>query len=275
MALRSVVPDDADGKPADPPPAAQLEQIAIATVRQAADLISAAYGRARRVASKSSPTDVVTQTDLDAERLIRQLLNEATPRAGMLGEEGGASAAGTRLQWVIDPLDGTVNFLYDVPVFAVSVAAAADGEVVAGAVVDVLRGEVFSAHLGGGARLDDEPISVSSCDKLPAALIATGFSYQAERRTEQGAIVHRLLAQARDVRCFGSAALELCWVACGRLDAYYERDIKVWDYSAGVLIAREAGAIAELPCPENDDLVITATPAVFHGLRSVVQLPAV
>jgi myo-inositol-1(or 4)-monophosphatase len=273
------VPDDADGKTADPPPARELEQIAIATVRQAADLIGAAYGRARPVASKTSPTDIVTQTDLDAERLIRRLLNEATPHAGMLGEEGGtaggATATGTRLQWVIDPLDGTVNFLYNVPVFAVSVAAAADGEVVAGAVVDVLRGEVFSAHLGGGARLDDASISVSSCDELPAALIATGFSYRGERRTEQGAIVHRLLPHARDVRCFGSAALELCWVACGRLDAYYERDIKVWDYSAGVLIAREAGAIAELPCPENDDLVITATPGVFHELRSVVQLPAV
>ena len=269
------MPDVVDGERADPPPAAQLEQIAIATVRQAADLISASYGRARRVASKSSPTDIVTQTDLDAERLIRRLLNDATPHAGLLGEEGGATTAGTRLQWVIDPLDGTVNFLYNVPLFAVSVAAAADGEVVAGAVVDVLRGEVFSAHLGGGARLDDESISVSSCDDLPAALIATGFSYRAERRTEQGAIVHQLLPQARDVRCFGSAALELCWVACGRLDAYYERDIKVWDYSAGVLIAREAGAIAELPCPENDDLVITATPGVFRELRSVVQLPAV
>jgi myo-inositol-1(or 4)-monophosphatase len=272
------VPDVANEERADPPPARQLEQIAIATVRQAAALISASYGRARRVASKSSPTDIVTQTDLDAERLIRGLLQEATPHAGLLGEEGtagGATTAGTRLQWVIDPLDGTVNFLYNVPLFAVSVAAAADGEVVAGAVVDVLRGEVFSAHLGGGARLDGESISVSSCDILPAALIATGFSYRAERRTEQGAIVHQLLPQARDVRCFGSAALELCWVACGRLDAYYERDIKVWDYSAGVLIAREAGAIAELPCPENDDLVITATPRVFHELRSVVQLPAV
>jgi len=256
-------------------PAWRLEQIAIETVRRAADLISAGHGRAQRIASKSSPTDVVTQTDLDAEGLIRRLLDDATPHAGLLGEEGGETAPGHRLQWVIDPLDGTVNFLYGVPLFAVSIAAAVDGEVVAGAVIDVLRGEVFSAHRDGGARLDGEPISVSSCVDLPAALVATGFSYRAEVRDEQGAIVHRLLSRARDVRCFGSAALELCWVACGRVDAYYERDIKVWDYSAGAFIAREAGAVAELPCPENNDLVIAATPGVFHEFRGVVQSPAV
>ena len=261
--------------PAPPPPAAELEHIAVATARSAAALVAAGYGSAQRVSEKSSPTDVVTQTDLDAEAHIRRLLLEATPHAGMLGEEGGGDAApGTRLQWVIDPLDGTVNFLYGVPIFAVSIAAAVDGEVVAGAVVDVLRDEVFSAHVGGGARLDGGPVRVSACDRLPAALIATGFSYRAELRAVHGVVAHALLSRARDIRCFGSAAIELCWVACGRVDAYYERDIKVWDYSAGVLIAREAGARTELPCPENDDLVIAATPLVFSDLRTAVQLPA-
>jgi myo-inositol-1(or 4)-monophosphatase len=282
-----------DGASLPPPSPAELEAVAISTAQAARELIAACYGRARRVGNKSSPTDVVTQTDLDAEQLIRRLLHAATPGAGLLGEEGGGDAVpGTRLQWVIDPLDGTVNFLYGVPIFSVSIAAAVDGEIVAGAVVDVLRGEVFSAHLDGGAhlnggahlgggarlggvaRLDGERLAVSACDRLPAALVATGFSYRAELRAEQGAIAHDLLSKARDIRCFGSAALELCWVACGRVDAYYERDIKVWDYSAGVLIAREAGAATELPCPENDDLVIAATPLVFRELRAAVQPPA-
>jgi myo-inositol-1(or 4)-monophosphatase len=137
----------------------------------------------------------------------------------------------------------------------------------------VLRGELFSAHLGGGARRDGESIEVSSCALLPDALVATGFSYQAQLRDVQGEVAHRVLSRARDLRCFGSAALELCWVACARVDAYYQRDTEIWDRAAGALIAAEAGARAELPCPENDDLVIAATPGVFDDLWTVVQLP--
>jgi myo-inositol-1(or 4)-monophosphatase len=164
-----------------------------------------------------------------------------------------------------------VNFLYGVPLFAVSIAAALDGEVVAGAVVDVLRGELFSAHLGGGARRDGEPISVSSCASLPDALVATGFSYRAELRALQGEVAHRLLSRARDLRCFGSAALELCWVACARVDGYFQRDTEIWDRAAGALIAEEAGARIEMPCPENEDLVVVAGPDVFEDLRAIVQ----
>jgi myo-inositol-1(or 4)-monophosphatase len=250
---------------------AALEQIAATTAREAAELVTATYGRPDPVGHKSSPTDVVTQTDLRAEELIRQRLREATPEAGVLGEEGATTQAGARLQWVIDPLDGTVNFLYGVPIFAVSIAAALDGEVVAGVVIDVLRGELFSAHLGGGARLDGEPIEVSGCVTLPNALVTTGFSYQAQLRDVQGAVAHRVLSRARDLRCFGSAALELCWVACARVDAYYQRDTAIWDRAAAALIAAEAGAQTELPCPENDDLVIAATPRVFDDLWTVVQ----
>ena len=264
--------DGADDDAAVPVPA-ELERIATDAARAAGTVVTSGYGRARGIASKSSPTDVVTQTDVDAEQLIRRVLQAATPTAGVLGEEGGIETnAGARLQWVVDPLDGTVNFLYGIPLFAVSVAAAVDGEVVAGAVIDVLRDEVFSAHLGGGARLNGEPIGVSPCDRLAAALLATGFSYRAELRTTYGAIAYALLSNARDIRCFGSAALELCWVACARIDGYYERDIKVWDYSAGAHIAAEAGALTELPCPENDDLVIAAGPGLFPALRSAVQL---
>jgi myo-inositol-1(or 4)-monophosphatase len=256
------------------PDPAELERIAADTARAAAMVVRSAHGSPDPVGHKSSPTDVVTQTDLRAEDLVRRLLREQTPTAGVLGEEREKTAPGARLQWVIDPLDGTINFLYGVPIFAVSVAAALDGEIVAGAVVDVLRDELFSAHLGGGARRDGELIYVSSCDSLPDALLATGFSYQAEMRSLQGEVVQRLLSRARDLRCFGSAALELCWVACARLDGYFQRDTEIWDRAAGALIAREAGARVELPCPENDELVIAAARGVFEDLWAAVQFAA-
>jgi myo-inositol-1(or 4)-monophosphatase len=260
------VPDR--GAPPAPP---ALERIAVATAREAAALVTATYGRPDLVGRKSSPTDVVTETDLRTEELIRARVMAATPEAGILGEEGETTAPGARLQWVIDPLDGTVNFLYGVPLFAVSIAAAVDGEVVAGAVIDVLRGELFSARLGGGAWLDGEPIAVSGCTELASALVTTGFAYQSQRRDAQGEVAHRVLSRARDLRCFGSTALELCWVACGRVDAYFQTHTEIWDRAAGALIAAEAGAHTELPCPENDDLVICACPGVFDALWAVVQ----
>ena len=254
----------------------ELETVAASVARASAALIRANVGRATRLGEKPSPTDVGTRTDLDAEQLIRRLLADATPGAGVLGEEGGQTAtpaggAEARLQWVVDPLDGTVNFVYSLPVMGVSVAAALDGDVVAGAGVDVLRDETFSASAGQGARLDGSPIEISQCQSLAQALVMTGFSYRADIRGRQGHIVQSLLPAARDIRCFGSAALQLCWVGAGRADAYFERDIKVWDYAAGALIAREAGAVTELPCPENDGLVIAAPPAVFDALRTGVE----
>jgi myo-inositol-1(or 4)-monophosphatase len=256
---------------AELPAPPDLEDVASTAARAAAEVVTSAYGEARAVGHKSSPTDVVTQTDLRVEDLLRRLLLGATPQAGIVGEEGGKTAAGARLQWVIDPLDGTINFLYGVPLFAVSIAAAIDGEIVAGAVIDVLRGELFSAHRRGGARCDGRAISASSCASLAEALVTTGFSYHAELRDLQGEVAHRILSRARDLRCFGSAALELCWVACARVDGYFQRDTEIWDRAAGALIAEEAGARTELPCPENDDLVIAAGPEVFEDLRAVVQ----
>ena len=269
MACPSSSPDDPE-----PPSPSALELIAAEVAREAAALITRTYGRPDPIGRKTSPTDVVTQTDVRAEELLTGRLEQRTPGAGILGEEGGTTAPGARLQWVLDPLDGTINFLYGVPLFAVSVAAAVDGEVVAGAVVDVLRDELFSAHLGGGARLDGEPIAASSCTAFASALVMTGFSYHARQRGVQGEVVRRVLSRARDVRCFGSTALELCWVACGRADGYYQRGTAIWDRAAGALIAAEAGAVTELPCPENEDLVITAAPAVFDDLWTVVQFAA-
>jgi myo-inositol-1(or 4)-monophosphatase len=254
----------------EPPSPRELERIAGAVARAAAAVVTDAHRRPVAVGSKLSPTDVVTETDLRAEALIRRLLAEATPGAGALGEEGGATLPAARVQWVIDPLDGSVNFLHGVPVFAVSIAAAVDGEVVAGAVVDVLRGELFAAHVGGGASQDSAPISVSGCTTLAEALVATGFSHRADERLRQAEVAHRLLSLVGDLRCFGSAALELCWVACGRVDAYYQRHTELWDHAAGALIAAEAGAGVELPCPENGDLVVAAEPAIFDELRAIV-----
>jgi myo-inositol-1(or 4)-monophosphatase len=172
---------------------------------------------------------------------------------------------------VVDPLDGTVNFWYRLPVVAVSIAAAVDGVVVAGAVVDVMSGEVFSATRGGGSRRDGQTARVSDRGELSQSLVTTGFSYRSGIRRAQGSVVARILPVVRDIRCFGSAALQLCWVGCGRTDAHFERDIKIWDYSAGALVAAEAGADIELPCPENGGLVVAANPAVFGPLRRALD----
>lgn len=247
------------------------EEIACESARLAAAMIRVNLGQVAGVGLKTSPTDVVTQTDIDSEQLIRARLLEATPDAGIIGEEGDHLAPAAPLQWIIDPLDGTVNFTYGIPLFAVSIAAAYEGTLVAGAVIDVLRGELFSAGLGTGARCDGRTISTSVCDSLAGALVTTGFSYRAELRRVQGDVVGRLLPDVRDIRCFGSAALQMCWLADGRIDAYYERDTKIWDYAAGALICTEAGAIVELQCPENDGLVCAAPAGLFEQLRPRVD----
>lgn len=254
----------------------ELEAFAIEAAAIAAELIRKNLGTNVAIGRKSSPSDVVTQTDVDSEQLIRRVLANRTPGAGFIGEEGGETSSGsTSIQWIVDPLDGTVNFTYGIPLFAVSIAAALDGLVVAGAVIDVLTSETFSASLGAGARRNGEPIDVSDCVDLREAMVMTGFSYDADLRRAQGYIVRDLLPLVRDIRCFGSAALEICWVAAGRVDAYYERDTKLWDYAAGALIASEAGAEIELPCPENDGLTAVAPPRLFGAFRAAIEHPLV
>jgi myo-inositol-1(or 4)-monophosphatase len=248
----------------------ELELIAIEAVRLGGRVVAERYGTATAIGTKSSATDVVTKTDIDSENLISELLRLRTPECGIVGEETGASELRAQVQWVVDPLDGTVNYLYALPTFAVSVAAAVDGEFVAGAVIDVLRNEVFSAHIGGGARRNGEPIQAANCGSLSSALVMTGFSYSAALRAEQAKVMVSLLPAARDIRCFGSAALELCWVACGRANAYFERDIKIWDWAAASVVAAEGGVEMELPCPENRGLFLSAEPAIFAELRDLV-----
>jgi myo-inositol-1(or 4)-monophosphatase len=192
--------------------------------------------------SKSTPTDVVTEADTAAEDLIRARLLGARPDDALLGEEGSDVAGTSGVRWVVDPLDGTVNYLYGLPGWAVSIAAEVEGTTVMGVVAVPTYGETFWAVSGSGAFRDGEPIHVSSCETLAAALLGTGFAYDSRRRAAQARWVAQVLPQVRDIRRYGSAAVDLCAIACGRLDAYAEQGLAPWDRAAGVLIASEAGA---------------------------------
>jgi myo-inositol-1(or 4)-monophosphatase len=222
---------------------------------------------------KSSPTDHVTEWDHASERLIRERLAALRPGDAVLGEEYGSSTGTTTVSWIVDPLDGTTNFLYGLPPFAVSIAAAVDGEVVAGAVADPLHGELYCASRGGGARRNGIPIQTSICDEVAFALCATGFGYDPERRRRQAEVLVRVLPRIRDLRRGGAASVDLCWVACGRVDAFWERGLAPWDYSAGALIAAEAGAtVGDLDGgPASDSFVLAATPRVAEELRVLLK----
>ncbi|MEM9467569.1 MAG: inositol monophosphatase family protein [Actinomycetota bacterium] len=249
--------------------AGHLERVAAEVARSAAALVRRQGGQAVTAATKSTPTDVVTHTDQESERFIRAALLERAPGSTIVGEEFDDDHGANNVGWIVDPIDGTVNFLYDLPVVSVSVAATVDGQVVAGAVADIHRDEVYSAAAGAGARLDGRPISSSTTTDLGHALVGTGFAYDADLRAEQSTVLNRLLPAARDIRCMGSAALNLCWVGTGRLDAFYERDLKVYDYAAGALVAHEGGAVVELPA-RQDAATIATTPGIEGALRQVL-----
>ncbi len=235
-------------------------------------------GRVTVSATKTSPTDVVTDLDTATEALIREVIGAARPADGFLGEESGREAGTSPVRWVVDPIDGTVNFVYGIPAYAVSVAAEVDGHCQAGVVLDVASGNEFTAVRGGGARLRtgsggaDRPLTVPAPPELPQALVGTGFGYQAERRSEQAAAVARLLPRVRDIRRIGAASLDLCSVAAGRLDAYVEQGLQPWDLAAGGLVAREAGAaVVGLDGDEpSERLVIACAPALLERLRELV-----
>ncbi|MDO3649002.1 inositol monophosphatase family protein [Nocardia mangyaensis] len=257
---------------------------------------AAAHVRARRpevftdgeavdgaVATKGHATDPVTIVDTESEQLIRGLLATRRPADAILGEEGGgdvgATAPGT-VTWVLDPIDGTVNFLYGLPGYAVSVAAVRDGEPVAGAVVDVAAATTYSAALGGGSHAvtADGTRTRLRCtreDSLSLALVATGFAYGRDRRTQQAAVLTRVLPEIRDIRRLGAAAMDLCHVAAGRLDAYYEHGLNAWDWAAGALIAAEAGAVVRVP-PVTvggaaGELTVVAAPGIATDLTALLE----
>jgi myo-inositol-1(or 4)-monophosphatase len=224
------------------------------------------------VRAKSTPTDPVTIVDTETERLLRDRLAKLRPGEHILGEEEGGSTAGQDgLTWVLDPIDGTVNFVYGIETYAVSVAVQHGGASVAGAVANVPTGALYSAALGHGAQLrrDDKttPLRANTVEELSMSLVGTGFSYAPEQRIRQAEILTKMLPVVRDVRRIGSCALDLCMVAAGALDAYYEDGVHVWDWAAGALIAAEAGAKLLLPTVDGEaGLVVAAAPGIADAL---------
>jgi myo-inositol-1(or 4)-monophosphatase len=229
--------------------ATELLSLARAIAIEAGELIATArLGQVEVAASKSTSVDIVTQVDRDAESLIRGLIADARPQDSFFGEESGSGTGTSGLTWVVDPIDGTVNYLYGIPHYAVSIAVV-EGEAdphtwedLVGVVINPATGEIFTATRDGGAFLADRPLRVAHPVSLDQALIATGFAYDAGIRAEQGAAVAALLPRVRDIRRMGTASLDLCAVAAGRVNAYVERTLSPWDHAAGALIAREAGA---------------------------------
>ncbi|MGI9624979.1 MAG: inositol monophosphatase family protein [Acidimicrobiales bacterium] len=223
--------------------------------------------------TKSSSTDLVTAVDRRAEAMTIEAISEVRPDDGFVGEEGSSKAGTTGVDWVIDPIDGTTNFVHGHPGFCVSIAAEVSGRVVAGAVGDPSHGQVFDAAVGSGACCNGEVIQASHCGDIHRAVIATGFSYNPERRREQALALAEILPEVADIRRMGSAATDLCGVALGRVDAYYETGLNHWDLAAGALIASEAGATVQLPGTSHtdDDLIIASAPAIYSDLRVLIE----
>jgi len=216
--------------------------VAEAIAREAGDLLEARRDEGGLSwHTKSTPTDVVTEADLAAEQMIRERLAERRPGDGMLGEEGSDDAGTTGVRWVVDPLDGTVNYLYDLPYWSVSIAAEVAGDVVAGVVHAPRLRETYVAHRGGGAFRNEQPIRPSTASDLATAMLGSGFSYDPRRRAHQAQWLALVLPRVRDLRRYGSAALDLCSLAAGRLDLYAEQGLNPWDAAAGGLIVTEAG----------------------------------
>lgn len=234
----------------------ELVRIAETLARHAGD--AARDGRRGSIVeadTKSSPTDMVTEFDKASERLIVDGLVTERPSDGIVGEEGATRPGTSGIVWHIDPIDGTSNFVFDLPMWAVSIGAVDSEGPLVGAVYIPVLGEMFTATRGGGATLNGRPIRASGATDLSTALIGTGFSYDRSRRTAHARLVAELIGQVRDIRRFGAAAVDLCLVACGRLDAFFEEGLSSWDLVAGQLIATEAGAIA------TDYVGGTVTPA--------------
>ena len=257
----------------------ELKDLAVSIAIEAGEL---ALRRRREgvsvAATKSSAVDVVTAADREVEAFIRGRLAAARPGDGFLGEESDSALGSTGLTWIVDPIDGTVNYLYDIPSWAVSVAVAEGGtdpatwRVLAGCVVNPSMGEVFAASAGAGATLGGQPVSVSAPSSLSQSLVATGFGYDAERRREQATTVSRLIGEVRDIRRMGAASLDLCALAAGRIDAYYERGLSAWDFAAGALIAAEAGAVVEVAdVREGRRLVAAAPPGIAEEFLSLIR----
>lgn len=253
-----------------------LLELAVAVANEAGALVEAALrADPEEVTTKTSATDLVTAADRATESLIAERLLAARPGDGFVGEEGEPVKGTSGVTWVVDPIDGTTNFTYAYPAFCTSIGAELDGDPILGVVHDPVRGQTFAACKGGGATLNRRPITVRPPGPpLAHALVGTGFGYAPARRAAQGAVLAQVLPEVRDIRRAGSAALDLCTVACGRLDAYYERGLQHWDHAAGALIAREAGAwvgtLEGLPL-DAERTVVAARPDLVEPLLALLR----
>lgn len=250
-----------------------LANLATDLAARAAAVHREGLGKVRSIRNKSSATDNVTEVDHATERLLVSELRRLRPDDAILAEEETQQTGTSGIRWVIDPLDGTTNYIYSFPAFAVSIGIELDGEGVVGVVRDTLRDEVFVGVKGEGATLDGEPIEARQHADLATALVATGFLASAEQRARLGRIVAHVLPKVRDIRRAGSAALDLCSVAAGRVDAYYEVGLGEWDVSAGAVIAAAAGARVELIRMPNGPtpLTLAASPALFDPLLALLR----
>lgn len=246
-------------------------ELAERAARAAGEVLMTYYGRAPEgLASKTSATDPVSDADREAERVIRELLSAERPDDGLVGEEGSRIEGEHSRRWIVDPLDGTVNFLYGLRAWGVSIALEDEEGLAVGVVFNPVSGECFAAERGKGATMSGRPIHVTDCRSLDRAMVATGFSYEAEQRAEQAKLLVELLPRIRDLRRAGAAALDLAYVATGRVDAYYERGLKRWDEAAGLLLVREAGGVTEELHGEPHGVVAAATPKLLEELRPFV-----
>jgi myo-inositol-1(or 4)-monophosphatase len=234
-------------------------RVAVEAARAAGRLLLDGVAGRRRIRYKGSPTNLVTEMDARAERLILERLGAAFPDDGVLAEEAGARGGRSGRRWIVDPLDGTTNYAHGLPIYAVSIALEAEGRVALGVVYDPPRDELFVGERGGGARLNDAPIAVSTARTLNASLLATGFPYDVRRTRANLAEFEAFTLRARAVRRLGSAVLYLAWVAAGRLDGYWELSVGPWDVAAGMLLVEEAGGRVSDPAGGRLDL---AAPAI-------------
>lgn len=253
------------------PDADELLDLAVRLAAEAADLLLDGLSRTRVITTKSSATDMVTEMDRAAEALIVGGIRAERPHDGVVGEEGSDEPGTTGVVWHIDPIDGTTNYVYASPGFSVSIGAWLDGVPIVGVVHDPFLDEVFTAVAGRGAELDGRPIACSAATDLSTALCATGFSYDADRRHRQAQVLTQVLPRVRDIRRRGSAAIDLCWAAAGRVDAYWEKGLNIWDRAAGELVATEAGLMAtDLFGGPPSESVLVAPPAIHEALRQLL-----
>ena len=252
----------------------RLLELAVKLAREAGQaVIGMRSGAVTTATTKSSPTDPVTAADAAAERIIVDGIVGRRPTDGIVSEEGADRSGHSSVVWFVDPIDGTTNYLYGIPAYSVSIAAAIDGITSIGVVLNPVTDELFTAVIGGGAHLNGRPLAVNTQTELDTALVGTGFGYRSDRRLVQAEILRTVLPRIRDIRRFGSAALDLCAVAAGRIDGYYESGLNVWDYGAGQLIVEEAGGVCRVVAPNGHEpeWLFAAGPALVDPLQHLVE----